>query len=74
MKGLNIYLLSEKRGTDIISRNKEGIYSIFGETTDHQGSDMLFLARLRFYYYRDTIVIHLFSNKKGVLFLGTVSD
>lgn len=30
MKGFNIYLLSEERGTDIISRNKEGIYSIFG--------------------------------------------
>ncbi|KAL8104117.1 uncharacterized protein At4g17910-like isoform X3 [Apium graveolens] len=30
VKGLNIYLLSEERGTDIISRNKEGIYSIFG--------------------------------------------
>ncbi|KAI3522641.1 hypothetical protein L1887_00584 [Cichorium endivia] len=28
--GLNTYLLSEKRGTDIISQNKEGIYSIFG--------------------------------------------
>ncbi|XP_024986284.1 uncharacterized protein At4g17910 isoform X1 [Cynara cardunculus var. scolymus] len=30
MSGLNVYLLSAKRGTDIISQNKEGIYSIFG--------------------------------------------
>ncbi|KAK8626289.1 hypothetical protein V6N13_133940 [Hibiscus sabdariffa] len=28
--GLNVYLLSNERGTDIISRNKEGIYSLFG--------------------------------------------
>ncbi|EOY23971.1 GPI-anchored wall transfer protein isoform 5 [Theobroma cacao] len=28
--GLNVYLLSNKRGMDIISRNKEGIFSIFG--------------------------------------------
>lgn len=31
MNGLNLYLLSPERGTDIISQNKEGIYSIFGE-------------------------------------------
>ncbi|KAJ0952379.1 putative phosphatidylinositol anchor biosynthesis protein PIGW/GWT1 [Helianthus annuus] len=30
MNGLNSYLLSAERGTDIISQNKEGIYSIFG--------------------------------------------
>nr|XP_043634425.1 uncharacterized protein At4g17910 [Erigeron canadensis] len=30
MRGLNAYLLSPERGTDIISQNKEGIYSIFG--------------------------------------------
>ncbi|KAI3823583.1 hypothetical protein L1987_05022 [Smallanthus sonchifolius] len=30
MSGLNSYLLSAERGTDIISQNKEGIYSIFG--------------------------------------------
>ncbi|KAL4592449.1 hypothetical protein LXL04_005444 [Taraxacum kok-saghyz] len=30
MSGLNVYLLSDERGTDIISQNKEGIYSIFG--------------------------------------------
>ncbi|KAJ9555114.1 hypothetical protein OSB04_009728 [Centaurea solstitialis] len=30
MNGLNVYLLSAERGTDIISQNKEGIYSIFG--------------------------------------------
>ncbi|KAK4484200.1 hypothetical protein RD792_011422 [Penstemon davidsonii] len=29
--GLNEYLLSENRGTDIISQNKEGIFSIFGK-------------------------------------------
>ncbi|KAL6512420.1 hypothetical protein OROHE_020032 [Orobanche hederae] len=28
--GLNLYLLSEERASDIISQNKEGIYSIFG--------------------------------------------
>nr|CAB3500667.1 unnamed protein product [Digitaria exilis] len=28
--GLNEYLISDKRGADIISQNKEGIYSIFG--------------------------------------------
>ncbi|GER44437.1 GPI-anchored wall transfer protein [Striga asiatica] len=28
--GLNEYLLSEERGTDIFSQNKEGIFSIFG--------------------------------------------
>lgn len=28
--GLNVYLLSNERGTDIISQNKEGIFSIFG--------------------------------------------
>ncbi|XP_073135066.1 uncharacterized protein At4g17910 isoform X1 [Henckelia pumila] len=28
--GLNVYMLSEARGTDIISQNKEGIFSIFG--------------------------------------------
>ncbi|XVF13642.1 hypothetical protein REPUB_Repub08aG0225300 [Reevesia pubescens] len=28
--GLNVYLLSDERGMDIISRNKEGIFSIFG--------------------------------------------
>ncbi|XVF02082.1 hypothetical protein REPUB_Repub04eG0145800 [Reevesia pubescens] len=27
--GLNVYLLSDKRGMDIISRNKKGIFSIF---------------------------------------------
>lgn len=31
MNGLNSYLLSAERGSDIISQNKEGIYSIFGE-------------------------------------------
>ncbi|CAH1451290.1 unnamed protein product [Lactuca virosa] len=31
ISGLNVYLLSAERGTDIISQNKEGIYSIFGE-------------------------------------------
>ncbi|KAI7729035.1 hypothetical protein M8C21_010114 [Ambrosia artemisiifolia] len=30
MNGLNSYLLSAERETDIISQNKEGIYSIFG--------------------------------------------
>ncbi|CAK9143514.1 unnamed protein product [Ilex paraguariensis] len=30
LHGLNVYLLSDKRGTDIISQNKEGIFSIFG--------------------------------------------
>ncbi|KAL3497812.1 hypothetical protein ACH5RR_040544 [Cinchona calisaya] len=28
--GLNEYLLSDKRGADVISQNKEGIFSIFG--------------------------------------------
>ncbi|WCJ32825.1 GPI-anchored wall transfer protein 1 [Euphorbia peplus] len=28
--GLNVYLLSDKRGADIISKNKEGIFSILG--------------------------------------------
>ncbi|XP_038680141.1 uncharacterized protein At4g17910 isoform X2 [Tripterygium wilfordii] len=28
--GLNVYLLSNERGTDVISKNKEGIFSIFG--------------------------------------------
>lgn len=31
MNGLNTYLLSNTRGTDLISQNKEGIFSIFGE-------------------------------------------
>ncbi|GMH28807.1 hypothetical protein Nepgr_030650 [Nepenthes gracilis] len=30
MQGLNVYLVSNKRETDIISLNKEGIFSIFG--------------------------------------------
>ncbi|KAK6934973.1 Phosphatidylinositol anchor biosynthesis protein PIGW/GWT1 [Dillenia turbinata] len=30
LQGLNTYLLSEERGMDIISLNKEGIFSIFG--------------------------------------------
>ncbi|GAY54460.1 hypothetical protein CUMW_156870 [Citrus unshiu] len=30
IRGLNVYLLSNERGTDIISQNKEGIFSIFG--------------------------------------------
>lgn len=30
LQGLNEYMLSDKRGTDIISQNKEGIFSIFG--------------------------------------------
>ncbi|GMN30556.1 hypothetical protein TIFTF001_002846 [Ficus carica] len=30
MRGLNTYLLSEERGTDLISQNKEGLFSIFG--------------------------------------------
>ncbi|XP_050152500.1 uncharacterized protein At4g17910 isoform X2 [Malus sylvestris] len=30
MHGLNSYLLSNERGTDIISQNKEGFFSIFG--------------------------------------------
>ncbi|XP_057520905.1 uncharacterized protein At4g17910 [Amaranthus tricolor] len=30
VQGLNTYLLSDVRGMDIISQNKEGIYSIFG--------------------------------------------
>ncbi|XP_052875427.1 uncharacterized protein At4g17910-like isoform X4 [Gossypium arboreum] len=29
--GLNVYLLSNERGTDVISRNKEGIFSLFGK-------------------------------------------
>ncbi|KAK8676541.1 hypothetical protein V6N13_142115 [Hibiscus sabdariffa] len=29
--GLSVYLLSNERGMDIISRNKEGIFSLFGE-------------------------------------------
>lgn len=31
LHGLNDYLLSEKRGTDVISQNKEGIFSMFGK-------------------------------------------
>jgi len=34
MHGLNHYLLSNERGTDIISQNKEGIFSIFGKNCD----------------------------------------
>ncbi|KAA8522043.1 hypothetical protein F0562_012643 [Nyssa sinensis] len=30
MRGLNVYLLSNERGTHIVSQNKEGIFSIFG--------------------------------------------
>ncbi|XP_040367620.1 uncharacterized protein At4g17910 isoform X2 [Rosa chinensis] len=30
MQGLNTYLLSNERGSDIISQNKEGFFSIFG--------------------------------------------
>ncbi|KAK7386649.1 hypothetical protein VNO78_26983 [Psophocarpus tetragonolobus] len=30
VQGLNHYLLSNERGTDILSQNKEGIFSIFG--------------------------------------------
>ncbi|KAK4799819.1 hypothetical protein SAY86_025184 [Trapa natans] len=30
LQGLNLYLLSSERGSDIISQNKEGIFSIFG--------------------------------------------
>ncbi|CAA6664057.1 unnamed protein product [Spirodela intermedia] len=30
MSGLNIYLLSDERASDIISLNKEGIFSVFG--------------------------------------------
>ncbi|PON87435.1 GWT [Trema orientale] len=30
MQGLNLYLLSNERGTDLISQNKEGLFSIFG--------------------------------------------
>lgn len=30
MNGLNMYLLSDKRGLDFISQNKEGFFSIFG--------------------------------------------
>lgn len=32
MHGLNIYLLSNERGSDIISQNKEGFFSIFGKS------------------------------------------
>ena len=31
MQGLNMYLLSNERGRDIISQNKEGLFSIFGK-------------------------------------------
>jgi len=31
VQGLNNYLLSDERGMDILSQNKEGIFSIFGE-------------------------------------------
>lgn len=34
MRGLNSYLLSDERGTDLISQNKEGIFSIFGKNRD----------------------------------------
>ena len=34
MNGLNMYLLSDKRGLDLISQNKEGIFSIFGNIFD----------------------------------------
>ncbi|KAB1215988.1 hypothetical protein CJ030_MR4G023620 [Morella rubra] len=30
MNGLNLYLISDERGTDILSQNKEGFFSIFG--------------------------------------------
>ncbi|XP_060674232.1 uncharacterized protein At4g17910 isoform X2 [Ziziphus jujuba] len=30
LNGLNLYLLSNNRGTDLISQNKEGVYSILG--------------------------------------------
>ncbi|XP_050376363.1 uncharacterized protein At4g17910 [Argentina anserina] len=30
VQGLNMYLLSNERGSDIISQNKEGLFSIFG--------------------------------------------
>ncbi|XP_028789150.1 LOW QUALITY PROTEIN: uncharacterized protein At4g17910-like [Neltuma alba] len=30
LRGLNNYLLSDERGTDIISQNKEGLFSLFG--------------------------------------------
>ncbi|KDP42278.1 hypothetical protein JCGZ_01602 [Jatropha curcas] len=30
ISGLNVYLISDERGTDIVSKNKEGIFSILG--------------------------------------------
>lgn len=41
MRGLNLYLLSEERGADIISQNKEGIYSIFGEKNPRSFNQLL---------------------------------
>lgn len=56
MRGLNVYLLSEKRGADIISQNKEGIYSIFGEKDSKvtiiscNNKGLLFCLTLKFDY------------------------
>lgn len=36
MHGLNIYLLSNERGSDIISQNKEGFFSIFGKSFEFE--------------------------------------
>ncbi|KAL8150538.1 hypothetical protein V2J09_020346 [Rumex salicifolius] len=33
LQGLNVYLLSKERGKDIISQNKEGIFSIFDQAS-----------------------------------------
>ena len=41
--GLNEYLLSNERGMDIISQNKEGIFSIFGESCSLHCSNLVLL-------------------------------
>jgi hypothetical protein len=45
--GLNEYLISDKRNADIISQNKEGIYSILGKKIQFYVVCHLFSEMLR---------------------------
>ncbi|XP_057977065.1 uncharacterized protein At4g17910 isoform X2 [Malania oleifera] len=59
MLGLNVYLLSSERKMDIISQNKEGIYSIFG----YWGMYLVGVQLGNFLFFGDKPAAGLRSNK-----------
>ena len=57
MRGLNSYLISDERGTDLISQNKEGLFSIFGTVCKSFIQTVCFVLKSEFVYSLEENII-----------------